>query len=322
MRSSLALALLVTTASVPAAAEPLVGPAVGNADLLVADGARLFNEKKYEEAKASFLKASRVNPAQLPTYLSLARSYFALQDLERACLTYRVYVKNAPETPDREKAQGELELCDRQLAAAGVTPKLSQSFVSQKATFFDALDKGLYSGPASAGEFLQTLVASGYAAPDLGDMAGKLARAAELAAEKWHQKALSHQQVPAQDLRSGAALYQLALDCGATAGKQAARAAFLEGLALLLEGKANQAEQKFEEGAAKDATDTEIRFYRALSKFQAGDKAGALKALETDLPSDPRTAVLRVALAMDGAPSGAAAELERFLYSRKFKSAP
>jgi tetratricopeptide (TPR) repeat protein len=323
MRSSLWLIVALSLCwSLPGRAQPVVGSGVGNADLLSAEGSRLYNEKQFEQAKDSFLKSTRVAPTTLPTYLSLARTYFALKDLERACQIYRVYVKNAPESPDREKAQGELDLCERQAAAAGVTAQLSQGYVNLKATFFEALDKGNLMGTSSAGEVLVKLVGSGYAAPDLGDMAGKLARACEVAADGTYQAVTAHQKFAPPDLRKASSLYRSALDFGAAPAKQAARSSFLEGMALLGDGKAFQAEASFDDAAKKDASDTEARFYRALAKFYSGDKAGAIRALEADLPNDPRTGVLKVAVAMEGAPAGAATELEKFLYTRKFKNVP
>ena len=57
-------------------AQPLVGPSVGNADLLMAEGSRLYNTRQYEEAAESFLKATRVRPETLGAYLGLARARF------------------------------------------------------------------------------------------------------------------------------------------------------------------------------------------------------------------------------------------------------
>lgn len=325
MRSSLGLVAALALLPGLAGAEALIGPGVGNADLLLADGMRLYNEKVYDQARDRFLKATRVAPAALPTYLALARTYSALKDLERAIVVYRVYVKNAPESPDRDKAQAELELCERQFAASGSTPALGASYVALKATYFDVLDKGALLGPGSAAELLTSIVGAGYAAPDLGDMAAKLARAAETAADEIYAAATAKKRaapLSVPDLRRAGALYQLALDTGSAPARQAARAAFLEGVALLVEAKANQAEIAFEDASKKDPADLEARFYRAFAKYSAGDKAGALKLLEAELPADPRTAVLRVAVAMDGPPAEAAAELEKLLFARRYKGAP
>ena len=191
-----------------------------------------------------------------------------------------------------------------------------------KANFFEALDKGTLIGAGSAGQVLVSIIGAGYAAPDLGEMASKLARACEIAADGTYQAIAAHQKLSAVDLRQASSLYRMALDCGATPAKQAARAGFLEGLALLNEGKAFQAEAFFDQAAKADASDVEARFFRALAKYYSGDKVGAIRALEADLPNDPRTGVLKVAVAMDGQAAGAATELEKFLFARKFKNVP
>src|SRR2546430_10169707 len=66
MRSSALAALLFSTTALAA---PLVGPAVGNADALIAEGSKLYNQKQYPAAADQFLKATRANPAALPAIL-------------------------------------------------------------------------------------------------------------------------------------------------------------------------------------------------------------------------------------------------------------
>ena len=304
-------------------AEPVVGAGVGNADLLVAEGTRLYNEKSYDEARDRFLKATRAAPATLSTYLSLARSYAALKDSERAAAAYRAFIKSSPESVERGKAQSELGLCEKQLKAVKLkagkqkAPE-SPSFSPLKASFFEALDKGALSGPGSASEKLTSLVAAGYAAPDLGDMAAKLAHAAEAAADQIFQRMQAHQKTDGAVLRKAGTLYLLALDFGAAPAKQGARAAFLEGMALLQDSKASQAEGAFEEASKKDPADTEARFYRGLARYASGDKAGALKLLQADLPTDKRTSVLEMAIALEGPSEQAAAELQKLLFARRY----
>jgi tetratricopeptide (TPR) repeat protein len=324
MRFNLALIALLALVPDAAMAEPLIGPAVGNADFLVAEGARLYNEKSFEQAKEKLLKATRAAPAASGTYLSLARAYFALGDLDHACLVYRIFVKSSPESPDRDKAQSELELCERQSASkpAGAGPGLSQTYVALKASFFDSLDKSNLIGPASASEALKGLIDLAYAAPDLGDMAAKLSRAAEQVAEGIYKASLARQTQPADEMKKACALYRLAIDFGAAPGTQLARVAFLEGIELLGQSKPSQALVSFEEAVKRDPSDTEARFYRALARYRSGDRAGALAALEADLPNDPRTGVLRLATAFEAGPPAAAAEIERFLFLRRFKVAP
>jgi TolA-binding protein len=323
MRSDRALFTAALLCAGAASAEPMVGPGVGNADLLVAEGTRLYNEKDYAAARDNFLKATRVAPAAMPTYLSLARAYFALKNLDYACQTYRVYVKNAPDSPDRAKAQSELDLCERQLAdnpPGG--PALSQVYVNLRANFFDALDKGNLLGAGSAQETFQGLLNASYAAPDVGDMAQKLGRAAEHEADKTFKAVVTHQKPGPAELRKASSYYGLAIDCGVAPANQPARAAFVEGVAFLAEGQAAKAEASFDDAAKKDPSDVEARFWRGLAKYIGGDKVGALKALEADLPADPRTGVLRVSAAFDKGSDAAAGELSKFLFARRFKNAP
>ncbi len=324
MRSDRGLALaLALGLCAPAAADPMVGPAVGNADLLIAEGTRLYNQKDYASARANFLKATRVTPATMPTYLALARTYLALDTVELACQTYRVYVKNSPESPDRAKAQAELEGCERRLADKPPSERpVSQLYVEIKAAFFEALDKGNLLGQGSAQETFQGLLNAAYAAPDVGDMAQKLARAAEQSADKVYRAALGHQKPSPAQLRSASAQYAVALECGAAPGAQLAHAAFVEGVAFLAEGEAAKAEERFEDAGKRDPSDVEARFWRGLARYSSGDKPGGLKALEADLPADPRTGVVRVAAAFDRGSDAAAGELIDFLFARRFKSAP
>ncbi|MFN7131676.1 MAG: tetratricopeptide repeat protein [Myxococcales bacterium] len=320
MRSDLALALLVLVASASAAAEPLVGAGVGNADLLAAEGSRLYNEKKYEQARDNFLRAARAAPQTLPTYLSLARSYFAAKDLELACQAYRVYLKSAIDAPDRAKAQSESELCDKQLRAKLPTGSaLGQQYVAIKAELYDALDKGNLLGPGSARAKLVALLDAGYVAPDLADIAAKIAQAAEKRAEAVYTAASGRQKVAPAELRDGAELYQLALDTGAQPTFHTARIAFMQGLAFLLEGKTKEAEASFAEVVKRDPSNTEARFFRGLAVYRGGDKAGALRQLESELPKDPRTGILKVAASFDRSEDAAATELQRFLFDRRFK---
>ncbi len=302
----------------PALAEPLIGPSVGNADLLTAEGNRLYNEKAYDKAAESFLKAARANPAAPAALLGLGRSYLGAKQLARACVAYRAYVKGATDTVERAKAQSELELCERQLKGARGQPKdPTPRYVEKKAAFFAALDAGSLLGSGSASEVLKALLKDGYVGVDLADMGGKLSAAANSAAEELHARALKKEKLSADALRSAKALYQLAVDT-ASPPQHAARAAFLEGLAELQAGKPKPAEVKFAEAAKADPSVTDYTFYRAIALHRAGDSSAALKLLEAELPRDVRTATLRAALAVNHSPEVGAAELEKLLFSRRY----
>ncbi len=318
MRSSL-LAIVLAASSAVAAGNPLVGPGVGNADSLVSEGTKLYNQKKYARAAELFLQANRASPATLPTYLQLARSVLAAKQISRACYVYRVYLKAAPESPDRKKAQAESEQCERQARTAkGQPADLSQKYVETRAAFYAALDQNLVVGPGSAHDQLSTLVKDGYLSPDLGDMAAKLGAAALSKADEIHKAALANEKMSLERLRSARPLYQVAADVGATPPDQKARTAFLDGLAALQEKDFKKAEALFTEASRADSGNTEYVFYQGLSLLQGGDRPGALKVLDTRLKEDPRTRVLRAAHALGNSPEDGAAELERLLFTTRY----
>ncbi len=318
MRSKL-LILLLSSGSALAASTSLVGPGVGNADSLVSEGTKLYNQKKYAKAAEVFLTANRANPSTLPTYLQLARSLLAAKQVLRACYVYRVYLKAANESPERKKAQAESEQCERQVKTAKNQPAdLSQKYVETRASFYAALDQELVVGSGGANEQLTTLVKDGYLSPDLGDMAAKLGAAALAKADEIHKAALANEKMSLERLRAARPLYQVASDVSASPPDQKARTAFLDGLASLQEKDFKKAEQLFSEAARSDPSNAEYVFYQGLALVQGGDRAGALKVLESRLKDDPRTRVLRAALALGNSPDDGAAELERMLFTTRY----
>ncbi len=319
MRSSLLVFALAALTAFAAPNTSLVGPGVGNADSLVSEGTKLYNQKKYAKAADAFLAANRASPATLPTYLQLARSLLAAKQVLRACYVYRVYLKAAPESPERKKAQAEGEQCDRQLKSARNQPAdLSQKYVETRASFYAALDEGLVVEAGGANEQLTNLVKDGYLSPDLGDMASKLGAAAVAKADEIHKAALANEKMSLERLRAARPLYQVASDVGASPADQKARTAFLDGLASLQEKDFKRAEQLFTEAARSDSSNTEYVFYQALSLIQAGERGAALKVLDGRLRDDPRTRVLRAALALGNSPDDGAAELERMLFTTRY----
>lgn len=320
MRSELVLVVALTsTLALAAPNTALVGPSVGNADSLIADGTKLYNQKKYPKAADAFLQANRANPATLPTYLQLARSLLSAKQVQRACYVYRVYLKAAPDSPERKKAQAESEQCERQVKTArNQPPDLSQKYVETRAAFYAALDSGNVVGAGSANENLTMLVKDGYVGPDLGDMAQKLGTAALAKADEIHKAALANEKMSLERLRAARPLYQVASDVSASPPDQKARTAFLDGLASLQEKDFKKAEQLFTEAARADTANTEYVFYQGLALIQGGDRAGALKVLDTQLKDDPRTRVLRAALAVGNSPDDGAAELERLLFTTRY----
>ncbi|GHG85184.1 hypothetical protein [Comamonas sp. JC664] len=305
-----------------ALAEPLVGPSVGQGDALLAEGTRLYNKRKHQDAAERFLLATRANPSLLPAYLGLARARMGAKDVFGACTAYRAYVRSAPDIQDRKKAQRELALCERKLKVARrskrnkVPPDLTARHVELKASFFAALEDSRLTGPDGAGESLRTLVTEGYLGPDLGDMAARLSTACHATTDDAHQRALAGEALPSGRLRESAALFALARDMGAPHAKASAQAPFLEGMAALQDGDTAEAQRLFAQAATAAPERSEYRVWRAAALQRAGDLPGALAVMEADLPQDSRTDVLRAASAQRQSAEAGARELERLLFQR------
>jgi len=303
----------------PVLADPLVGASVGNADALISEATKQYNQKKQAKAAELFLKATRANPSLVPVYLQLARSFLAAKQVPRACYAYRVYLKSSPDNPDRKKAQAESDQCERQLAGLKPAPvDPSPKYVETRAAFFAALEKKEIVGPQGADGQLETLVKDGYLGPDLADMAAKLGAEAIAQADEIHKAALANEKMSLERLRLARPLYQVAADVGASPGDQKSRMAFLDGLAALQEKDHKKAEGLFSEAARADAANKEYSFYRALALFQGGDRPAALKVLDKELPDDPRTAALRVAQAVGAGSDNGAGELEKLLFGKRY----
>lgn len=321
MASERLFAALVAALTVSAAAhaDPLVGPSVGNADTLVSEASKLFNRKQYAKAADLFLKATRANPATVNTYLQLARAQMLAKQLQPACYAYRVYLKSVPDSPDRKKAAAESDQCERQLKGLRKPPPdPGPKYVETRAAFFTALDENKVLGEGGAAESIASLVKEGFLGPELGEMAQKLGAAAAAQADDVHKRALGGEKLPAETLRSARPLYQLAGDVGVASPDAKGRMAFLDGMADLGDKIFKKAETHFAEAAKSDPSNKEYVFYKALALLQSGDRPAALKVLEADLKDDPRTAVLRVAIAVGQSPDSGAAELEKLLFTARF----
>jgi thioredoxin-like negative regulator of GroEL len=304
-----------------AGAQPLVGPSVGNGDLLMAEGSRLYNTRQYKEAAESFLKATRVRPEALGAYLGLARARLGANQFVESFLAYRAYVKAAPDSPDRTKAERELELCERKLKSArktAVAEELVSGHVEKKAVFFSVLEQQRLVGEGSAAEVLRALVDEGYLGPDLGDMAGRLRAAAGEKLESLYRRALGGEAPRPEEVASVRALYALAREVGAPLAEESSRAPFLEGVAALAVGEHPRAQELLAEAAAAEPGRGEYRLLRAEALYRAGDVTGALAEMETHFPNDARTAFLRAEAALGRSAREGAQELESLFFQRYF----
>ncbi|MFN0062474.1 MAG: tetratricopeptide repeat protein [Myxococcaceae bacterium] len=296
---------------------PLLGPSVGNADVLSSQGATLYNQKQYAQAAEKLLRSIYANPTSMGPYLMLARSQLADKQVAQACATYRAYLKAAPPSLDRDKAQKEMELCERQRAAAGAKALTLESATDARRDFFGALSEGRLLGDASASAILRQLVARGYIGADLAEMAAKLHSAALAAAEALHAKAIAREALTPEQVGQGHLLFELAHDVGTPAPRSAARASFLRGVTALNAGDGAKAEDLFAKAADADPSTRDYTSFRALAVYARGDKTGALRIFETHLPDDPRTGALRAELALSASPEAGAAELERVLFQQQ-----
>ena len=308
-----ALILFVTAA--PALAEPMVGASVGNADTLISEGSKLFNQKNYKKAAESFYKATRANPTTLQTYLQLARADMLAKEIPQACYAYRVYLKPTPDSPERKKAAAENDQCERQLKSVKGAPDNVQKYVETKAAFFAALEANSIK---AASDSLRTLVKDGFMGPELADMASKLGAAAIAAADAVHKRAVANEPLSSEVLRSARPLYQTATDVGASPADTAARIAYLDGLGALSDKEYKKAETFFTEASKGDPSNKEYVFSRGAALYQAGDAQGAIKLLDAELKDDPRTAVLRSSMALGHAADNGASDLEKLLFTTRF----
>jgi tetratricopeptide (TPR) repeat protein len=302
-----------------AQAEPLVGSAVGNADTLISEASKMFNQKKYPKAMELFFKATRANPGNLGTYAQLARASMLAKQLPKACYAYRVFLKASPDTPERKKVEAESDQCERQLKAMKAPPAdPGPKYVEARAAFFAALDKGEILGPTGANHQLEQLVRDGFLGPDLGEMAQKLGAAAVSQADVVHTKALAYERLTSEQLKSARPLYQVATDVSTSPTDAHARVAFLDGLAELNAKEPKKAEASFAEASRGDPKNREYHYYRAVALVHAGDRPAALKVMESELRDDPRTATLRTALAVGQGADQGAADVEKLLFGTRF----
>jgi len=315
MRSS-ALVIAVM-AAVSASAAPLVGAGVGNADALLADGTRLYNQKDYGAASDALLKATRANPKLLPSYLQLARSQLAEKKLPQACYAYRAFLRGEPPAGDREKAESELQLCERQLEAdesARRNKDFGAALAEPKARFFSTLDKGDLAGASDA---LAALVNGGYLGMDLADLAAKLGGAASAAADQAYRSGLRGELRDSTAAKAGLRAVEIASDVGSPPANGEAKAAFLTGVGALLDGRPKDAEQAFAKAGKGDGSGPSPVMWRARALSQV-DRRKAVQLLATEMPNDPRTGAARVAASLPDAPAQAASDLEKLLFEQKF----
>lgn len=116
----LVLFILLLFASLTSAAAPASGVAQAAREAFDR-GTRLYEQARYLEAASAFEEAYRAVPNPVVLY-NIAQCYERLGDLERAAVTYRKYLAEAPQAPDREQVRAMLSALEARLERARRPP--------------------------------------------------------------------------------------------------------------------------------------------------------------------------------------------------------
>lgn len=321
MRSDIRAAVLAALlcAAAPAAAEPLLGPAVGDPARLLEEGRKLHARRRFADAAEVLLRASRAAPDQAPAHLALARSQLRAGRIAEACHAFRTFLLVGAAHEERAAAEKELAACEAQERARKLVPIESREEVLRnRSRFAAALEAGALD---EAGAALRGLLDAGLLGPGPGEMAQRLVAAALQQGEGIHARALAREPLDEQAIRTAIGHYELVATFAVDTSTWAGRRAFLEGVIAMQSGAWPIAVERF--GAAMEAapTQTEYAFFRALALWRGGDRAGAVAALRRDLPADPHTALIEAVTAVEAGGFRGAAEVERLLFATRYPGA-
>lgn len=143
---------------------------------LFLQGNSLYNQKKYEEAAASYIRAIQIQPIGQPkAYLNCARAYTMLKDYISARKYYEFYEAVDPEAASERKVKAEYKAVERK--AKGKTDVSNASHT----TILNEIN-GLFSshGPYltrqgnGALAYYDVLIRAGYAEPELYSIQKKI----------------------------------------------------------------------------------------------------------------------------------------------------
>ena len=324
MRSDiLALVAGALLLAAPAArAAPLLGPAVGDVEQLLAEGRKLEARRKYADAAKAFLSAARAAPGEASAYLALGRSSLKARKVPEACHALRTFLRVAPGHEARPAAERELAACENQeRAGRHVQIESREEVLRNQSLFAAALEAGRLD---EAGASLRALVEAGLLGPELGEMARRLTAAALQRGEEIHGRALARERLDEATLRAAMGHYEIAATFAVDVSTWAGRRAFLEGVIELQnaargdEARWQGANDRCTAATAAAPTMAEYAWFRALALWRSGDRNAAVDALERDLPGDPRTALLRATTAVEAGGYRGAAEVERLLFTTRY----
>ncbi len=240
------LIILLLLAALPAqATEPMVGPAVGNADTLVSEGSKLFNRSSTPRPpSSSSRRRAPTRPTWAPT-CSWRAPTCSPSSCSRACYAYRVYLKAVARHPrPQEGLRRERPVRAAAQGRAQRSPTIRRrGYVDSAPPSSPRSTRRSCWGPGAASE---TLRAPGEATASSGPSWATWPRSWAPRPSPRPTPCTSarstSEPLTAEELRSARPLYQVASDVGTSPPDAKARIAFLDGLAALTERDFQKAE--------------------------------------------------------------------------------
>ena len=283
------LLVLSTSAAWAQSADPKALPD----DPAVAVARKAYNDRAYNKAARAFLALSQTYPTSTGLYRALGRARFWAKDAAGAAHAYSLYLKLAPQAPDAEKIEAELELAKKQAGQA----RIGVSKVALRAlnTAEVRIKAGKFSGTDGALGAIETALNQGFIGPELTKIRARLvtilSEQSEAALARWWAP---EQQVTAKTLRDLVAAWAQ-VSASKVLGDQAPSAtprAGLTGLSLLVEGKPIEAIDAL---AAVAPGDSRLRYAQALAMVRASRLDDALRVLDALVlqTDDPRITIVQ-----------------------------
>jgi tetratricopeptide (TPR) repeat protein len=134
-----------------------------------------YNEGKYDQASALYVQAIQLDPRGPDAYRNYARALFWSGDYPAALAYYDLYLVTFPQAPDVEQLRKERKLTSARTSEPWKLPAAqAAAYVALKADLVTA--RGYSRGGGGAWKTYQTLLATGYAHPELIGLQRELAQ--------------------------------------------------------------------------------------------------------------------------------------------------
>ena len=136
---------------------------------LFLQGNNLYNQKKYQEAVASYVRAIQIQPMGQPkAYLNCARAYTMLKDYPSARKYYEFYEEVDPDSAADRKVKAEYKAVEKKAKGQDAVQNASQTTVlNQINTLLASNGPYLTRQGNGALAYYDVLIRAGYAEPDL-----------------------------------------------------------------------------------------------------------------------------------------------------------